>query len=889
MNLEEINQVCKEKLSKLENYELIEKVIFSQEETIEVGKKLVYLSSYMSFADAYDFKETITIFLVSTAKYFYNDREGGFWQAMERLTNISQPNKREILVNVFDRTVSLYGLNKFKDLKEDSYKNLAPIIAHSGLPNNLINNFLDNLEPMLSQDISYNDLAEETIYTFRYSTKNVKRYVDLLNENGLLNDFIFEIISAIKDKNEIIDETSILPIPFQEGLINWCKYRANIYNRYISSIYKKPTLRFDININKVVIDTPEMTLNNTSYCVWEVYGDNRVIQRKIYGEKINGEYFFRASTIIFDEFEEIKIRLLDDINTLLCEYTLKDKDDKYLTFNCLGRLNKTKFILNSGAYILLSENYIIDDDSVELVDNFHQFNIYYQPPTIDKTEILFKTDIDEISIKIKRPFELIDENKLISDNCYFDGLEAFGSLPKIKVPFNGRWQVKISLDDNKIIDEEIFVEDFVFDMSYYAEKINFGKIGLRFYSPDSGYKTFKFLYLPAVDIDFSHYYPSIDGYKNSYIIFNLSDKSQILDAERQITNRVDIPSSCDIFNGYYVYNEKEYKFKFVIKPYTWTIESNNQLYGQENKKVFISVKDLKSDGDCILTIANNTDSDIYVKFDNHVSQKSIKIKKSSKTIINMTEFIEFITLGEDSCSIFIEENFNKICEVCEIRINLSIRNFRVNRLVDSYMFSWKEDGSCKNRHMVFRYLSRPFDSFSIPIQDNELVAYIDDNDERLIDNCVVEIVSNNEQNIFSTKKKKDLIDGKNIAVLRIKNNDFSQLVFRNNSINDLKNAIYCYLLFRFNQNNKDLFWSTEEFRTVVRYLIKYIVKNRFDFGDEIVLKLFLEYDLSKEQFDKITNDLLFYLPITKDENSMDKDVILELLNYNKYLYFIYAC
>ena len=78
MDLAEINQVCKDKLSKLENYELIEKVLFSQDETIEIGKKLSHISSYMTWGQVYDLKEIITIFLVSIAKYFYNDKEGGF-------------------------------------------------------------------------------------------------------------------------------------------------------------------------------------------------------------------------------------------------------------------------------------------------------------------------------------------------------------------------------------------------------------------------------------------------------------------------------------------------------------------------------------------------------------------------------------------------------------------------------------------------------------------------------------------------------------------------------------------------------------------------------------------------------------------------------------------
>ena len=166
--------------------------------------------------------------------------------------------------------------------------------------------------------------------------------------------------------------------------------------------------------------------------------------------------------------------------------------------------------------------------------------------------------------------------------------------------------------------------------------------------------------------------------------------------------------------------------------------------------------------------------------------------------------------------------------MCDIRINISIRNFRDSKIGNTIIFQWDEDGACKNRQMVFRYLSKPYEFFSIPIKDKDLMAYIDDNDERLVDNCIVEIVANHVQNIFSTNNKKDLIDENNYKILQIKNNDFSNLKFTDGNLQDFKNAIYTYLVYRF---NKRIFFSDEEFKNVLKLLIKYIIRSRFIFGD----------------------------------------------------------
>ena len=97
---------------------------------------------------------------------------------------------------------------------------------------------------------------------------------------------------------------------------------------------------------------------------------------------------------------------------------------------------------------------------------------------------------------------------------------------------------------------------------------------------------------------------------------------------------------------------------------------------------------------------------------------------------------------------------------------------------------------------------------------------------------------------------------------------------------DFKNAIYTYLVYRF---NKRIFFSDEEFKNVLKLLIKYIIRSRFIFGDEELLKILFEYDLSSQQFDIIAKDLGLYIPILNDRNNLDRMIFNQLLDYNKYL------
>lgn len=880
----EINNICKERIASLENYELIEKIIFDEDETEEIGRllKTTFLYNF-SWETVYSLKELISVFLVSCAKYYYNDGEGGFWQSIQNLTGIYESSKRQKIIKAFNMVLSGYNLNKYEDYAAESYKNIAPIIAHSGLPKNLIDNLLNNLTLLFGQNISYNEIADEAIFTCRYASKNVRRYLKTLNKNGMLNDFILDIINIVDEHRVTIDETLSLPCLFQESVIKWCDNKSDNKTFKSHNTCKAPILKYDINANTLFVETPEMIMQNNSLCVWEVFDGKEKTIKKVYGEYIKGQYFFRSSSIIINGAYEIKVRLLNDLSELLKEYALKEQGE-FLTFNSIGTINKSKFVLNTGAFILIAEEFYAES-SMEIVLHLDGYNLFYQEPTDDQTQIKFKNALDdEISIKIKKPFDFVSENSLMGDNCTFENLDAFSSLPLVQVPIDGEWQLTIIQNETKYT-RSIIVENYMFDLSEIIELNAYGKISLRWYNPVVGYKTFKFLYLPNVEIGFEQYFPFGNGYRVSEMTFSTPKDGCILNDNHEIIDKVSILEDEDTFIGYYRYNDVEYKFEYKVKPFKWSFESNDKSMGQPNKKLYLSVKDLTVNGTSFLNFYNNTNDDVFIKFDNHIQTKSFRVRKHSRITINLLELIEFISSSEDNCVVSIEQNFTTICDLCEIRINIAIRNLRYSRLDEVIIFQWDEDGARKNRQMMFRYLTKPYDYFTIPIKDNNLMVYIDGNDERLIDNCIVEIVANKETNIFSSCYKQELVDGNSCSILRLCRDDFSNMCFAEGNIVDLGNAIYTYLTYRF---NKQIFYNQTEFDKVIEKLLQYVIKNRIVFGDEIIISNLLEYNLSIQQFNIAVEEMGLYMPILNKENMMKRTIMSQLLDYNGYLYYAYS-
>ena len=80
-------------------------------------KKLSYITTFH--------KELIALFLVGTAKYFYNDGEGGFWRQVEKIIPQINGNNHADIVDAFYGVIKKYGLPDFEEERNFSYKDLS--------------------------------------------------------------------------------------------------------------------------------------------------------------------------------------------------------------------------------------------------------------------------------------------------------------------------------------------------------------------------------------------------------------------------------------------------------------------------------------------------------------------------------------------------------------------------------------------------------------------------------------------------------------------------------------------------------------------------------------------------------------------------------------------
>lgn len=888
-NLYELGEIYKEKFSSLKEYELIEKITPSKNELEEIAQQL---KSFLSMSNAFSVlqgkKEIVSIFLVGCAKYYYNDGEGGFWSAVNKLIGVDTINQRAKLIDIFEKTLRDYKLNTFDELKSEGYKKLAPVIAHSGLPVNLYKNLLDGLSCVLFQNISYNDLGEETLFCCsKYVAPNVQRYLKVLNSNGLLNDYVNDIIEFIRRKLAVPDKSLNIPITLQEELLKWMQNK-DVWRFVKQRGFARPKLKYDINSRNIILETPLMLLDNYSQLAWEIEtGQGTIIKKRIYAEEVNGTNRFRSTFFIIDSIDILRIKLLDNLNNCIYSMTIKESED-YLTFNNYGQLNKTKFILNNGAFILISNQYEAKD--INFLRSVGNCNLYYQQPTDLKETVCFENNAGKhIDIKIKRPFELSCDRRVIGDNCSFDGINAYYEIPQIMVPFNGMWKVAMNIENNMAV-KDICVDNYLINLSGVFENINYGKICLRLFNETIGYKTFKFLYLPNIKAQYQ-YFPAFNGYNTSTPIKFANCENYYICNENHIRcDKLDVYKDRDYIKLFYYFYGQEFGFNLVIKPFSWKIETDGELIGQINRRSCLSTKDIKRYSNIILFVQNNYNEDIYIHIDGNKKglNKMLLVRKNTERLVNLKEYYELFVASLVEADIFIEVNDNKICEICQIKPNLTIANFTITQIDGIYILTWDEDGACVNRKLKIRDLYKPFDWTTIPINDKDKMIFIDPLKLDLKSNYIVEIIHEEKiSGMFFANYvvKEKIIEPTNSKVLYISKEQNFENNFHLETFDTIEKLIESYMIYKFYE---DAITDVHIRIDIISKLLFKIKEQRFQIGDEKVIQCLYHFDLSKEQFNEIAKDMSLFFPIFRYDTKFTSQQYDYLKGTNPCLYFISA-
>ena len=113
------------------------------------------------------FEATTTTILVYEALYKYRK---SFWDNILGLLNIESKDVnliKDTFVSVFNFTIRKYKLKIFKDV--GGYKNITPIICHSGVPNSSLNTLFSIATEFADvKDIGPEEIIENIKYFIRY-------------------------------------------------------------------------------------------------------------------------------------------------------------------------------------------------------------------------------------------------------------------------------------------------------------------------------------------------------------------------------------------------------------------------------------------------------------------------------------------------------------------------------------------------------------------------------------------------------------------------------------------------------------------------------------------------------------------------------------------------
>ena len=884
MNLYEYNQICVEKFKSLEPYDLIEKIIFNKEDTEEIGSliKKNYGGYYHPWEQVYPYKEAITVFLVGCAKYFYNNGEGGFWDAVKKLTDYSQNFKNE-LIRAFKTTISLYGLEKFDEERVSYFTQMGSILAHAGLAENLESALIYTIAGLDADSISFENLGEELISQSIYATESIKSYLNILNKLGTLNDVVFDIIQFFNNPNNCTDETLSISVSLQEKIIEF-KQNRNKRETQTQRIITRPQLYYDIDENQIYIEFPEQTIDDCDYLTWNIYNGDEFFKKIVDAEYINSTYHFRSTLFKINPSSRIKVQLKDDKDCVVFEHIIKETKEPIL-FNEKGMFVKNNILTDKGGFVLIDNNYL--SEKVININDYEETSLYSVEPREEEIIVFRANNLSDVNIYIRGQIELLYEEKLISESCKFSGLDGFYLWPKFQIPHKGLWEINVNVEGEKFhIKKDVEEDKEIMDLGEYLKDDVYGKVNIRFSNNILGVKTFRFILLPKIQMTWLNYSTTHNERERSFIKFEKTNDCVVLDGNSCFQDKYEILEEIDVFKGFYKYKEKKYFFKLNLRYFSWIFENDEGIIGKKNVFSRFSVKDISLAKSCLLTFKNNTEEKVYLIFDNGSEERKIfAVSGHSRKIINLKEYIEYLSSNENAARLYVEQNFKNICELCSIRKNLAIRNLELQNFSNLFMLSWEEDGLKRNREIKCRKIESPYEFFTIPLEEGRTEYVFDNEDERFNEGLIFEICLKKEQDIFSCDdEQEDLLDYTNSVIFN-KNNVWYGFNFQDNYYQDFKNAIYTFLTYRF---NKRLFEDENQYKNLLESLLRYIFRNRILLGDEVLLEILFSYKLSLHQFERIRKDFALMFPILKKDKKLKKSHWNSLEQYDKLLFVIYT-
>ncbi len=885
--LESWNKYYKRQFEQLSTSALIENIICSDSELKPLGAAIGMYLRIRGINNLYEIKETVSIFLVRCAKSFYNDGDGGIWDnTFKCLNSVGSEHVKKALVSVYGFTLKLYRLNKFPSGANCKFTILNPIIRHAGLPKNIVGHYLKIIEALYYDQTNYYDMENSAYIECKYKSDILMEHMKYLTEQGELVDTLMRDIDMFDSlKNGLSIDHFLASDEFKKCLIQWMdqnKDNENIKNIKRMSV---PELYYDIDNAKVLLKYRGMTMQDCGELLVEVNDGGQISKRKWYGRQVNNEYIYGELVLPLMNCSSIYVKLYDGNKECLGEeYEIKNKSE-IIKFNKHGRVIVGKYLPEDVVYFLSCDQCNVGDgfDIISFDCNYYVYSFDGGNNSIAILEL----DSTIFEFNVKKGPKIIGGALLMDGNAEFTRIDSYEILPNLLVPGDREWSIKIIRNNEEVVEinknmvGEISVADLIEEA--YSD-IEYGEYSIKFINKNLGATNIKFAYLPEIKLTRSSWMPSCNGYGDQSLKFdsakcNKYNMQLFINGEENSDVLIDI-NATEIF-GCVQNCSYKYPFKIITKALVWDVSSESKIFGDENMTVNLSTKDLGKSEWVNLQVKNNLSEDVYLNImDDEQIFMSRKVGGKRLTLVNLKEYMESMSAGAGlNTRIVLQQDYKDIMILCKVKSTLNIYKVQEYNDDNGFCVNWSEDGSCKDREIIFRNSYNPIISKVIRIEDGVKSVSLE-YDNILIDgDLVAEIrqVSANAVDYWGDVELKSIINSscavyigraENCSV--VKDHTYEEQV--------VSFLFHMKKVFRFNMNSKYL--NDERLN---------LTKLRYINGDEKLYNILFSYEIDKAKFERISAMLNLDIPIFNSENEKLSDSAIECLyKYDKITLLIYA-
>lgn len=359
-------KLIEEELHKLyKQIDIIGELELSLQDTLYIAEKLQRVGEIEKFYKVcQNYQNTLSLFAVFISAYFYRN---DFWSYIEEhLGDLSYHNKKHF-TDAFDRVLNTYNLRSFN--LWDSYKFVTPIVSHSLIPLNHLDDYFEAVNDFVMDSNLSDDfyLLDEFLYSMHYRLdKPVFRFLEsIAKEPGTFFKESCEMIHDVSvgefEQDEAVVKYKQIPKRMIEYFAQW-KDKPRVKDRMRKTrnySISSPKIEVDPDGYGVYLTLPQQLLKECKddVMVWQI---NHQKEEAVEEELVVCELYHQTN-YFYSEQKQIRLKPAENYeiiliydNEMIRTWNLSGMSKGFLLFNGNKRLIQRDTILTGDNYLVVN-------------------------------------------------------------------------------------------------------------------------------------------------------------------------------------------------------------------------------------------------------------------------------------------------------------------------------------------------------------------------------------------------------------------------------------------------------------------------------------------------------------------------------------------------------